>query len=136
MEDLAAALGARSNRDDQGLPTAPYLLARTLCLAGARAASVEPIDAVYANFRDAAGLARQCKEAARDGFTAKMCIHPDQVGPINAAFTPSAEEIARARRIVAAFAKAGNPGVLSLDGEMLDAPHLKAALTMLGRAGP
>jgi citrate lyase subunit beta/citryl-CoA lyase len=136
MEDLAAALGARANRDDRGQPTAPYLLARTLCLAGARAAGVEPIDAVYANFRDAAGLLGQCREAARDGFTAKMCIHPDQVGPINEAFTPSAEEVERAARIANAFAEAGNPGVLSLDGEMLDAPHLRAALSLLARAKP
>jgi citrate lyase subunit beta/citryl-CoA lyase len=135
MEDLAAALGARTNRDDRGDPTAPYQLARTLCLAGARAAGVEPIDAVYANFRDAKGLEVQCREAARDGFTAKMCIHPDQVGPINAAFTPSPEDIAEAERIVTAFAAAGNPGVLSLDGRMLDAPHLKAAQALLTRAG-
>lgn len=133
MEDLAAALGASSNRDDTGSPTAPYALARTLCLIAARAADVAPIDAVYANFRDADGLAKQCSDAARDGFTGKMCIHPDQVEPINEAFTPSAEAMARARRIVDAFAAAGNPGVLSLDGQMLDAPHLKAAEALLRR---
>lgn len=133
MEDLATALGARTNRDGAGQPTAPYQLARTLCLAGARAAGVEPVDAVYANFRDAAGLAIQCREAARDGFTAKMCIHPDQVGPINEAFTPSAAEIARARTIVEAFTAAGRPGVLAMNGEMLDAPHLKAAESLLKR---
>jgi citrate lyase subunit beta/citryl-CoA lyase len=112
MEDLAAALGAQTNRDEQG---------------------VAPIDAVYAKFRDHDGLVKQCREAARDGFTAKMCIHPDQVGPINEAFTPSPEAIARARSIVSAFAKAGNPGVLAVDGEMLDAPHLKAAQALLRR---
>jgi citrate lyase subunit beta/citryl-CoA lyase len=133
MEDLAAALGAGSNRDDAGQPTAPYALARTLCLLAARAADVAPIDAVYADFRDIKGLAKLCSEAARDGFTGKMCIHPDQVGPINDAFTPNAEALARARRIVEAFAAAGNPGVLSLDGQMLDAPHLKAAKALLGR---
>jgi citrate lyase subunit beta/citryl-CoA lyase len=69
----------------------------------------------------------------RDGFTAKMCIHPDQVSPINEAFTPSAAAIAKARMIVEAFAAAGNPGVLGVDGEMLDAPHLKAALALLRR---
>ena len=134
MEDLATALGAHSNRDDAGNPTEPYLLARTLCLIGARAAGIEPIDAVYANFRDIAGLERQCREAARDGFTAKMCIHPDQVPVINAAFTPSPEAVARARLIVEAFAAAGNAGVISLDGEMLDVPHLKAAQNLLARA--
>ena len=65
----------------------------------------------------------------RDGFTAKMCIHPDQVGPIEA-FTPSAAAIARAHQIVAAFAAAGNPGVLAVDGEMLDV-DLKAAQALL-----
>jgi citrate lyase subunit beta/citryl-CoA lyase len=131
MEDLAAALGAQANRDETGAPTEPYRLARTLTLFAARAAGIAPIDAVYPNFRDAAGLLKQCREAVRDGFTAKMCIHPDQVGPINEAFTPSASAIARARQIVEAFAAAGNPGVLAVDGEMLDAPHLKAAQTLL-----
>jgi citrate lyase subunit beta / citryl-CoA lyase len=135
MEDLATALGASANRDDKGEPTDPYRLARTLCLIGARAAGVEPIDAVYANFKDLEGLERQCREAARDGFTAKMCIHPDQVAVINAAFTPSEDALARARRVVAAFAAAGNAGVISLDGEMLDVPHLKAARNLLLRSG-
>jgi citrate lyase subunit beta/citryl-CoA lyase len=133
MEDLATALGAQSNRDENGLATEPYRLARTLCLIGARAAGVEPIDAVYSNFRDVAGLERLCREAARDGFTGKMCIHPDQVAVINAAFTPSSQSIARARRIVDAFAAAGDAGVISLDGEMLDVPHLKAARDLLAR---
>lgn len=133
MEDLAAALGAQSNRDAQGRPTAPYELARTLCLIGARTAGVEPIDGIYANFRDLAGLEAQCRDAVRDGFTAKMCIHPDQVQVINRIFTPSPEAIARAQRIVKAFAEAGGAGVIGLDGEMLDVPHLKAAKALLAR---
>lgn len=133
MEDLAAALGAQSNRDAQGRPTAPYELARTLCLIGARAAGVAPVDGVYANFRDLAGLEAQCREAVRDGFTAKMCIHPDQVEAINRLFTPAPEAIAKARRIVEAFAQAGDAGVIGLDGEMLDVPHLKAAEALLAR---
>lgn len=134
MEDLAAALGAQSNRDAQGRPTAPYDLARTLCLIGARAAGVEPIDGVYANFRDLRGLEAQCRDAVRDGFTAKLCIHPDQVAVINHIFTPSPEAIARAERIVQAFAAAGDAGVIGLDGEMLDVPHLKAAKALLARS--
>lgn len=133
MEDLAAALGAQSNRDAEGRPTAPYEVARTLCLIGARAAGVEPVDGVHANFRDLAGLERECREAVRDGFTAKMCIHPDQVEVINRVFTPSPEAIAKARRIVKAFAEAGDAGVIGLDGEMLDVPHLKAAKALLAR---
>jgi citrate lyase subunit beta/citryl-CoA lyase len=133
MEDLAAALGAQSNRDAQGRPTAPYELARTLCLIGARAAGVEPVDGVYANFRDLAGLEVQCREAVRDGFTAKLCIHPDQATIVNRIFTPSPEAIAKAERIVKAFAQAGDAGVIGLDGEMLDVPHLKAAKALLAR---
>lgn len=133
MEDLAAALGAQSNRDAQGRPTAPYDLARTLCLIGARAAGVEPIDGVHANFRDLSGLEVQCRDAVRDGFTAKLCIHPDQVAVVNRIFTPSPEALARARRIVQAFADAGDAGVIGLDGEMLDVPHLKAATMLLAR---
>lgn len=135
IEDLAAALGAHANREASGEPTEPFRFARTLTLYAARAAGVEPIDAVYPNFRDQAGLERQSREAARDGFTAKMCIHPDQVGPVNEAFTPSPTSLLRAQRIVDAFATAGNIGVLSIDGEMIDAPHLKAARALLHRAG-
>ena len=135
MEDLATALGAQSNRDAEGRPTGPYQLARTLCLVGARAAGVQPVDGVYANFRDLAGLETQCRDAARDGFTAKMCIHPDQVDVINRIFSPSPEAVARAQRIVKAFAEAGNAGVVGLDGEMLDVPHLKAAKMLLARMG-
>lgn len=133
MEDLAAALGAQSNRDAQGRATAPYELARALCLIGARAAGVEPVDGVYANFRDLSGLEAQCHDAVRDGFTAKMCIHPDQVAVINRIFTPSPQAIARAERIVQAFAAAGDAGVIGLDGEMLDVPHLKSAKALLAR---
>jgi citrate lyase subunit beta / citryl-CoA lyase len=133
MEDLAAALGAQSNRDAEGRPTAPYDLARTLCLIGARAAGVEPVDGVQANFRDLAGLEAQCRDAVRDGFTAKLCIHPNQVAIINRIFTPSPEAIAKAERIVQAFAEAGDAGVIGLDGEMLDVPHLKAAKALLAR---
>ena len=134
IEDLAAALGAHANRETSGEPTEPLKLARTLTLYAARAAGIEPIDAVYPNFRDQAGFERQCREAARDGFTAKMCIHPDQVAPINKAFTPSPDSLLRAQRIVDAFTAAGSVGVLSLDGEMIDAPHLKSARALLRRA--
>ena len=85
--------------------------------------------------RDLAGLEAQCRDAVRDGFTAKMCIHPDQVEVINRIFTPSPEAIAKARRIVEAFAQAGDAGVIGLDGEMLDVPHLKAAKALLARDG-
>ena len=133
-EDLAAALGARSNKDETGAYTEPYRLARTLTLLGAVAANVIPLDGVYKDFRDEAGLEREAREAARDGFTAKMAIHPAQVPIINRVFTPSEEDIAHARAVVEAFRKAGDVGVVALDGVMLDIPHLKQARALIARA--
>jgi len=134
-EDLSVDLGAESNRDGEGRYADPYRLARTLCLIGARAANVEPIDAVHTAYRDLEGLEDEARAAARDGFTAKLAIHPDQVPVINRIFTPAQRDVDRARRIVTAFADAGNPGVIGLDGEMLDVPHLRRAERILTRAG-
>jgi citrate lyase subunit beta/citryl-CoA lyase len=133
-EDLSSDLGAESSRDDSGRLTDPYRLARTLCLIGARAAGIEPIDTVYVNYRDSDGLEAECRAAARDGFTGKMAIHPDQVEPINRIFTPAPDAVARARRIVEAFKAAGDAGVVGLDGEMFDRPHLLRAEQLLARA--
>jgi citrate lyase subunit beta/citryl-CoA lyase len=133
-EDLSSDLGAESSRDDAGGLTDPYRLARTLCLVGARAAGIEPIDTVYVNYRDQDGLEAECRAAARDGFTGKLAIHPDQVEPINRIFTPAPDAVARARRIVDAFKAAGEAGVVGLDGEMLDRPHLVRAEQLLARA--
>ncbi len=131
-EDLGAVVGSLANRDARGQFTSPYRLVRDLCLITAAAAAVEPIDTVYVNFRDREGLEAETREARRDGFTGKMAIHPDQVGPINAVFTPSAAEIEHARAVVAAFD--GAAGVASLDGKMLDKPHLVLAEKVLARA--
>ena len=133
-EDLSADLGASSNKNAKGFYTGPYQLARTLCLAGAVAARCEPVDTVYVNFRDEAGLRQECEAAMRDGFTSKLAIHPAQVPVINQVFTPSGQAIERARRIVTAFAEAGNAGVIGVDGEMLDRPHLTRAEKLLARA--
>ncbi len=132
-EDLSADLGAATARDETGAYHDAFRLARTLTLLGAVAAETAPIDGVYTDFRDLEGLEAECRAAARDGFTAKMAIHPAQVPVINAAFTPSADEITDAKRIVAAFAAAGDPGVLALDGVMLDRPHLVRAKRTLSR---
>jgi citrate lyase subunit beta/citryl-CoA lyase len=135
VEDLAADIGAATARAD-GEWTAPAQLARNLCLFGAAAAHVAAIDTVYTDLRDLDGLKRECAVAARDGFSGKLAIHPDQAPVINEAFTPSAEAIAEAERIVEAFALFGDAGVTSLDGQMLDRPHLKAAERLLRRANP
>lgn len=133
-EDLGAAVGSLANRDDAGQWTSPYRLVRDLCLFTASAAACEPIDTVYVNFRDTAGLIAEAKVAKRDGFTGKIAIHPDQVAPINEVFTPSSAEIDHARTVMAAFATAGNMGVASLNGQMLDRPHQKLAERVLTRA--
>jgi len=133
-EDLSAALGAASKYDADGSLSFTYRMARSLTLAGAVAAGVQPVDGVFADFRDAAGLSAEARAAAREGFTGKLAIHPDQVAPINAAFTPSADEIAHATAIVAAFAADPSAGVLSVDGHMVDRPHLTQAEALLARA--
>ncbi|MCA1300068.1 HpcH/HpaI aldolase/citrate lyase family protein [Stappia indica] len=133
-EDLSADIGALANRDASGAYTDPYRLARSLCLFGAAAAGVMPIDSVFTGFRDMEGLRTEALDALRDGFTAKMAIHPAQVPVINEVFTPSEEEVARAERIIEAFRAAGDPGVVGLDGEMLDRPHLRRAEKVIARA--
>jgi len=133
-EDLSAALGARTTRDEAGRYTPVFAMTRAVTLLAASAAQVPAIDTVFPAFRDAEGLARDCAEAERDGFTGKMAIHPAQVPVINAAFTPSQEAIDHARRVVAAFKDAGQTGVASLGGEMIDRPHLLRAERILARA--
>jgi citrate lyase subunit beta/citryl-CoA lyase len=98
------------------------------------AASVQPIDTVFVNFRDEEGLAQEAREAADDGFTGKMAIHPNQVAAINAAFTPSADQVALAERTIAAFAANPDTGALALDGQMIDKAHVKRAERILARA--
>jgi citrate lyase subunit beta/citryl-CoA lyase len=132
-EDLSAVVGAEANRGLDGLYTDPYRIVRALALFAAAAAEVDAIDSVYTNFRDLDGLAAECRDARRDGFIAKMAIHPAQVPVINEAFTPSAETTARARRIVEAFGANPDAGVVGIDGEMVDMPHLKRAQRLLAR---
>jgi citrate lyase subunit beta/citryl-CoA lyase len=133
-EDLSAELGAEANRDRDGNFLDPYRLARSLCIAGAASAGVQAIDTVYVDFRNRDGLRRECQEARRDGFTAKMAIHPDQVAIINEVFTPTPDQLAHARRVIAAFAASPGTGVVGLDGLMYDRPHLVRAQTLLARA--
>jgi citrate lyase subunit beta/citryl-CoA lyase len=134
-EDLSVEVGAHANRLEDGTYTDPYRLARSLTLFGAAAAGVDAIDAVYVNFRNEAGLAAECAAGRRDGFVAKMAIHPAQVPVINDAFTPSADMIAHAKAVVAAFADVPGAGVVGLGGEMLDRPHLVRAERILARSG-
>jgi citrate lyase subunit beta/citryl-CoA lyase len=133
-EDLSAAIGAVSNRDENGEYSPLYVLAGALCLATATAAGVPPIDTVHVDFRDSTGLAAACRASRRRGFRGRIAIHPDQVPIINEAYSPSAAELAHARRIVDAFAANPDAGTLNLDGTMIDRPHLTQALRTLDQA--
>lgn len=134
-EDLPAAIGAAGSREADGRYTPPYEIVRALALFGAHAAGVPAIETVYPDFRDMDGLAAYAARGRRDGFTGMMAIHPAQVPVINAAFSPSEAEIDHARRVVALFASNPQAGALSLDGRMVDAPHLKAARRVLAQLG-
>jgi len=134
-EDLPAAIGAVTSREPNGQYTPPYELARSLTLFAAHAAGCAAIETVYPAFRDLEGLSAYAACAARDGFTGMMAIHPTQVEIINAAFTPSEEAVAHARAVVAAFEANPDAGVLSIEGKMIDAPHLKQARLVLARVG-
>ena len=133
-EDLSAALGASSKYDADGSLSFTYRMARSLCLAGAVAAGVQPVDGVFADFKDEKGLRAEAEAAAREGFTGKLAIHPAQVAAINAAFTLTAGEVEHARAIVEAFDADPDAGVLSVGGRMVDRPHLLQARRVLDRA--
>jgi len=133
-EDLSAALGASAKTDADGELSFTYKLARSLCLAGAVAAGVQPVDGVFADFRDDEGLRAEAEAARREGFTGKLAIHPAQVPVINAAFTPSDDDVRHAAAIVAAFEAEPNAGVLSVGGKMVDRPHLTQARRVLERS--
>lgn len=126
-EDLPAAVGAATSREADGRFTPPYEMARSLVLFGAGAAGVPAIETVYPDFRDIDGLAAYAARGWRDGFTGMMAIHPAQVPVINAAFTPTPEAVAHARRVLDAFASRPGEGAVQLDGRMIDTPHLKQA---------
>jgi len=126
-EDLSAAVGATSNRADDGNWLPPYELARSLCLFAAAAAEVAAIDTVYTDYRDSEGLETYAGKARRDGFSGMLAIHPGQVDVINKAFIPTAGELEWATRIVAEFAENPGVGTVGLDGQMIDRPHLVQA---------
>jgi len=133
-EDLSAAIGARAARDEAGRFTHLFDMARSLTLLAASASDTAAIDTVYPDFRDEAGFRRSCEDGERDGFTARMAIHPAQVEVINRVFTPSPEAIAAAQAVVDAFAARDDAGVVAIDGKMYDRPHLRSARRLLARA--
>jgi citrate lyase subunit beta / citryl-CoA lyase len=133
-EDLSAALGASSNREADGSLSHAYVLARSMCLIASAAAGAAPIDTLHADFRDATGLEVACAESRRRGFTGRIAIHPDQVDIINRCYSPSAEDLALARAVIAAFAAQPEAGTVGIDGRMYDRPHLVQAQRTLAGA--
>jgi citrate lyase subunit beta/citryl-CoA lyase len=133
-EDLADAIGASENRNADGSYAFTYELARTLCLLGAAAAGVAAIETIHGDFRDEAGLRKRAMQVRRAGYRGMLAIHPAQVDVINAAFTPSAEELAAAQEIVDLFAANPGVGTIGYKGAMLDRPHLARAQALLERA--
>lgn len=134
-EDLSAALGASTNRHPKtGEYDAPFQLARTLCLSTARAVGAQPVGVVYTDFRNNEGLREECLYDLRSGFIGKIAIHPGQSEVINEAFTPSAEDVEYAQRVVDIFEQNPGLGTVGLDGKMLDMPHLKQARNVLAMA--
>jgi citrate lyase subunit beta/citryl-CoA lyase len=130
-EDLSAELGAEANRDATGRLTEPYRLARSVCLFSAAAAKTAAIETVFVDFRNEEGLHKDTEDAKRDGFVGRLAIHPAQVPIINAVFEPSPEQIAHAKKVVAAFAAQPGAGAVGIDGKMFDRPHLVRAQALL-----
>jgi len=133
-EDLSAELGAMRNRDPDGEFHFTYRMARSLCQVAAAASGRPAIETISPDFRDESVLARRAARAAEDGFVGMLAIHPAQVAVINAAFTPTVEQVGFARRVLAAFDAAPGAGVVQLDGRMLDRPHRLQAQRVLERA--
>ncbi len=134
-EDLADSIGASSNRNADGSYGFTYELARSLCLLGAARAGVAAIETIQGDFRDLEGLKARAEKVRRDGFAGMLAIHPAQVDVINAAFTPSEEEVAEAQAIVDLFAANPGVGTIGHKGGMLDRPHLSRAQQLLAQVG-
>ena len=134
-EDLSTAIGASTNRGEDGEFEFTYQVARSLCLLGAHAAGVQAVDTLSVDFRDAQRLERDVRASRRAGFSGKIAIHPDQVDIINTGYSPDDDEIRHARAVIAAFERAGGAGTVQLDGKMIDKPHLTQAQRVLAAAG-
>jgi citrate lyase beta subunit len=130
-EDFAASIGAIRTRSN-----AEVAYARGALITAAASADLQPIDMIFADLADAAGLEEECRLARQLGFVGKTAIHPNQLEIINRVFAPSPAEVSYAQRMVQAFAEqqAAGFGAFSLDGKMVDRPMLRAAERILARA--
>jgi citrate lyase subunit beta / citryl-CoA lyase len=130
-----ADLGALAKGPAPGVYDDTFRLARTINLMASVAAGVAAYDTVYPDIRNTEGLRAEAQDARRMGYGGKIAIHPDQVAIIHEVFTPSDAEIAWSRRVIETFESNPSSGVLTLDGKMLDKPHLTLARRMLARLG-
>ena len=130
-EDFTADVGVARTREG-----AEVAHARAAVGLAAHAGRVEPLDGIYADFRDAAGLQADSRSARALGYTGKMLIHPAQIAPVHAVFAPSPAEVDHARRVVAAFedAQARGEGIAVVDGAMVDRPVVLRATRILAIA--
>ena len=133
-EDLAADIGAFGNKSPDGEYELTYALARSMCLLAAAAAGVPAIDTVDTEFKDVAAIERRARASRRQGFVGKLAIHPGQLAPIHAAFSPSDDEVRWAARVLAAFRAAPGTGAVAFEGGMLDKPHIRQAERILAAA--
>ena len=134
-EDLADSIGASSNRNPDGSYSFTYELARSLTVLGAATAGVTALETITADFKDLEALRTRAEKVRRDGFRGMMAIHPAQVDVINAAFTPTEEEVAEAQEVVDIFAANPGVGAIGWKGGMLDRPYLARAERLLRQAG-
>lgn len=134
-EDLADSIGASNNRNPDGSYGYTYELARSLCLLGAAAAGVSPVETIQGDFRDLDGLKARAEKVRRDGYRGMLAIHPAQVDVINEAFSPNEAEIAEAQEIVDLFAANPGVGAIGHKGGMVDRPYLARAQALLKLAG-
>jgi len=130
-EDLSAALGASTNKEEDGRWSLTYRTVRSLTLLAAKSCGVQVIETLYDDYRDLEGLRKSCLAARREGFTGRFAIHPDQVVIINEAFTPNADDVSFAERVIAAFAAEPDAGAIGIGGKMFDRPHLEQAKKVL-----
>ena len=130
-EDLSAEIGAQTNKDAQGIYFPVYQLARSYCLLGAAHAGVLAIDSVFTNFKDIQGLKEETQRAKIEGFHGKMLIHPCQIDTVNEVFTPTEDEIEHAKLVIETIEQSSSGGVAQLNGEMIDQPHYRRALSLL-----
>jgi citrate lyase subunit beta/citryl-CoA lyase len=137
---VGLALGPYDFAADLGVTRTPagreLEYARGVIVTACAAYGLQALDGPYANFEDAAGLRAEAQLVRSLGYRGKYVIHPDQVGPVNEAFTPSAEELDNARRVVAAFeeAVAAGHGTVGLNGRMVDGPIAKRAREIIAYA--